>query len=117
MTPEKKTTLFTLIASFVVVLGLLAWAPWLTPTYAEYAVVTSVMSGQDTVADGCGFNCSGCGVRGSDRTVFGYLVTIEYACGVLPCDCYIYHRTSTVWVSCFGTVHGLPLGEPSSTGG
>jgi hypothetical protein len=71
MMAEQKRTLLTILASFVVVLGLLAWAPWLTPTYAEYTVVTTFIDSQKGVADGCGFNCSGCGVKDSNKTAFG----------------------------------------------
>ncbi len=92
----------------VLILGLLAWCPWITQPYAEYTVVTSLIDSQKDVADGCGFDCTGCGVTGSRKTAFGYAVSIEYACGLLPCDCYYYHQRTTVWVSLIGTIHGLP---------
>jgi hypothetical protein len=36
------------------------------------------------------------------------LVTIEYACGLIPADLPEYHQRATSFISPLGTVHGLP---------
>lgn len=96
-----------ILAAFVVIV-ILAWAPWLTQTSSEARAVAAFNRTWQRVADGCGTNCSGCGVVSSQRVPFGVLVTIEYACGLLPADLPEYHRQSTAFVSALNTVHGLP---------
>ena len=91
----------------VVVFGVL-WAPWLTPQRAGRRVVDAFNAAWQGVIDGCGFNCRGCGVTQRHRVPAGYVVGIEYACGLLPENSAAYHRTGYVYVSVAGTVHGLP---------
>jgi hypothetical protein len=96
----------------LVIIGLsvlLFWAPWITARYAEDAVVRNFEAGWEEVIDGCGFNCAGCGVIESERVPFGYRVQIEYACGMLPADLPEFHRQDELFVSLFGTVHGLHI--------
>lgn len=94
------------IVSSILVLGILIWAPWITKGYAENVVYERFTDEWQGVLDGCGFNCEGCGVKESRRTLFGYSVQIEYACGMSP-DSQEYHQTDKVYVSLFGTIHGL----------
>ena len=91
----------------VVVFGVL-WAPWLTPQPAERRVLDEFGAAWQGVIDGCGFNCQECGVTQLQRVPAGYVMRIEYACGLLPEDSAAYHRTGCVYVSVAGTVHGLP---------
>ena len=91
----------------IILLILLIWAPWITNDFAEKKVIQSFEAVYSDVVDGCGFNCEGCGVKESHRTLFGYTVTIEYACGMLPSDSPEFHRIDTIYVSLFGTVHGI----------
>lgn len=88
--------------------ALLAWAPWVSTHSAEAAAVRSFERQWREVADGCGFNCSGCGAVASRRAPFGARVTLEYACGLLPADLPEYHQRAEVFVSPFGSVHGAP---------
>jgi hypothetical protein len=92
----------------VILIVIFAWSPWLTQTSAEARAVNSFNKAWEFVADGCGTTCKGCGTVSSRRVPFGVLVTIEYACGLIPADLPEYHRQSTAFVSAFGTVHGLP---------
>lgn len=85
-----------------------AWSPWLTTDSAEVRAMDVFSQDWESVADGCGMNCKGCGAISSERVPFGVLVTIDYACGMIPADLPEYHRQSTAFVSAFGTVHGLP---------
>lgn len=85
--------------------GLLVWSPWITNTFAHNRVINSFQVSQKDIQDGCGFNCKGCGVIQEKKAVFGYSVTIEYACGLLPSDSPKYHKTATKFVSFLGTVH------------
>jgi len=90
-----------------IVLLVLIWAPWLTQQYAEEKVIDQFNSAWDGVIDGCGFQCNGCGVTGSERTLFGFNVEIEYACGLIPDDTPEYHQVDQIFVSVFGVVTGL----------
>jgi len=100
---------FSLIASIALALViLLAWSPWLTQTSAEVRAVNGFNKAWEFVADGCGMYCNGCGAIASQRIPFGVLVTLDYACGMIPADLPEYHRQSTAFVSALGTVHGLP---------
>ena len=87
---------------------LFAWSPWLTQASAEVRAVRAFNNAWEFVVDGCGTNCNGCGVVSSQRLPFGVLVTIEYACGLIPADLPEYHEQTTAFVSPMGTVHGLP---------
>ena len=96
------------ILSFIaIVLVLIFWAPWLTTQYAEEKVIDQFNSAWAGVADGCGFNCAGCGVTRSERTLLGFKVEIEYACGLIPEDTLDYHQVDHAFVSIFGIVTGL----------
>jgi len=105
------TKLRRILVVVFLILGLglvLIWAPWITTRYAEDVVVHSFAESWQGVIDGCGFNCEGCGVVASERVPFGCRVKIEYACGMIPADLPEYHQEASVFVSPFGTVHGLP---------
>jgi hypothetical protein len=87
---------------------LFAWSPWLTRAYAETRAVEAFDKAWEFVVDGCGTNCKGCGTVSSQRVPFGVLVTIEYACGLIPADTPEYHQRATAFVSSLGTVHRIP---------
>jgi hypothetical protein len=103
--PRKFSSLILIILSLVI---FFAWSPWLTQDSAEFRTVETFNKAWEFVADGCGTNCKGCGVVSSQRIPFGMLVTMEYACGLIPADTPEYHQQATAFVSPFGTVHGLP---------
>jgi len=92
----------------MLLIGLLAWSPWLTPSYAETRAVDSFNRSWLTVIDGCGTNCKGCGAIHSKRVPFGIEITLEYGCGLMPEDSAEYHEQATGFVSAFGTVHKFP---------
>jgi len=96
-----------LIVLALIVIALLLWAPWLTRQSAEQRAIDRFNAIWDGVVDGCGFNCRGCGVVGSERTLLGYAVEIEYACGLIPEDIPAYHQLGRAFVSIIGTVTGL----------
>jgi threonine/homoserine efflux transporter RhtA len=102
----RKYSFVILIALILIVIS--AWSPWLTPASAEARAVDSFNTSWQSVADGCGINCKGCGAVASQRVPFGVRVTIEFACGLIPADSREYHRQATAFVSALGTVHGLP---------
>lgn len=97
----------TLIVLAFILITLLLWAPWLTQQIAEQKVIDRFNTIWDGVVDGCGFNCRGCGIVGSERKLLGYEVEIEYACGLIPADTPEYHQRDRALVSIFGTVTGL----------
>lgn len=96
------------IAVALTVLAVLAWAPWLPAKAAARRTEEAFTAAWQGVADGCGLNCRGCGVRSIRRLPLGYTVRVEYACGLLPEDTPAYHRSAAVYVSPLGTVHSLP---------
>lgn len=93
---------------FVFILVLLAWSPWITKDYAESRAVEEFNREWYQVQDGCGFNCQNCGIYKSEKTFFGYDVTILYSCGFKD-----YPPTGSpdwqdkIFVSPFGTVHTI----------
>lgn len=93
-----------LILTFLISL-LLALCPWVTKDNAETRVLDAFYEEWEDVADGCGFNCFGCGIKESDKSLFGYKVVIEYACGMLASDSPEYHKTQNFFVSFLFTVH------------
>lgn len=97
-----------IIYALIIIVGLVAWSPWLTRASAKNRVVTSFNKSWEYVADGCGTDCKGCGAVSSTRIPFGILVTLEYGCGMIPKDTPEYHKHTHAFVSLFGTVHGLP---------
>jgi len=100
---------FSLLIFLLLAMALIcAWSPWLTNASAEALTEDSFNRSWEFVADGCGLDCQGCGAISSQRVPFGVLVTLDYACGLIPADLPEYHRQSTAFVSPLGTVHGLP---------
>ncbi|NIM95387.1 MAG: hypothetical protein GTO18_16955 [Anaerolineales bacterium] len=97
------------LALIALVTLILAWSPWISRGFAEERAMDAFTSAWEGVIDGCGFNCEGCGVVDSSRTIFGYVVQIEFACGMLPSDSFEYHQIDTVYISPLGTVHGFKL--------
>ncbi|MFC6228858.1 hypothetical protein ACFQI7_13670 [Paenibacillus allorhizosphaerae] len=80
-------------------------SPWVTVSFAEHQAVTTFEGQWKNVQDGCGFNCKDCGVKASEKVLFGRKVIIEYACGLLPSDSPEYHKRKELFVSFLGTVH------------
>jgi hypothetical protein len=95
---------FVILALF----GLLLWSPWITRETAEVRTELALQDAWLNVVDGCGINCNGCGAIQSQRIPFGVLITLEYGCDMLPADSPEYHKKTIVFVSTFGTVHGIP---------
>ncbi len=93
-----------LIVILIVLLSLFAWSPWITRDYAEQKATQEFSSSWEGVIDGCGFSCEGCGVKSSQKKLFGYSVVIEYGCGMKD-----YTQTDEIFVSAIGTVHGTSL--------
>ena len=105
MDTRKFILLWTLVVLIVVTL---AWSPWLTAARVEAAAEETFTRSWQGVVDGCGLDCTGCGVTSSRRVLFGAVVEIEYACGLTPASLPAYRQQAAGFVSCFGTVHNLP---------
>lgn len=105
---RRISSILILVTLALVLVAVCAWAPWLTQVSAEARAVDSFNQAWEFVADGCGMHCKGCGAVSSQRVPFGVLVTIDYACGMIPADLPEYHQQTTAFVSALGTVHGLP---------
>ncbi|MFH0852334.1 MAG: hypothetical protein V1845_01890 [bacterium] len=103
---SRKNTL-VLISVLLVILILAAWSPWITKSYAENKTVKTFEDGQKGIVDGCGFNCTGCGVISSNKIIFGYSVVIEYGCGFRMPEDEDLNGETTIFVSFIGTVHNL----------
>jgi hypothetical protein len=95
-----------IILAIIILLVILAWSPWVTKDYAEQRTIISFESKQEGIMDGCGFNCENCGVSGSSKTLFGYIVRFGYGCGfkMFPGSPSPDHVDKT-FVSFLGTVH------------
>jgi hypothetical protein len=102
---RKRTWAVILLAA---VIGLSFWVPWLTQARAEQRAATAFQTSWAGVIDGCGLSCSGCGPVESHWLPFGYSVTLEYACGLIPADTAEYHQRSTGFVPSIGPVFGFP---------
>jgi hypothetical protein len=92
----------------LLVLGLLAWAPWISAPYARQRAETAFTAAWQGVVDGCGTNCTGCGATRAEKIWFGWQVELEYACGMLPADTPEYHEHAAGFVSFLGSVNGFP---------
>ncbi len=99
----NQRTLVSII--LIVAVLVLAWAPWITKSYAETRVIYTFEEGQKDIVDGCGFNCVSCGVTNSNKVLFGYSVDIEYGCGMRPLDARHLNNKASLFVSFLGTVH------------
>ena len=98
----------TAILIVLAVVSLCAWAPWISRGYAAARAMESFNQAWVSVVDGCGTSCKGCGAVAAQRVPFGVIVTIDYACGMIPADLPEYHRQSNIFVSALGTAHGFP---------
>jgi hypothetical protein len=101
-----KTNQLTLLI-LVLGLALLAWSPWMPAGRAAAAAEEAFDRAWEGVVDGCGLDCEGCGARPVAKVPFGYVVQLEYACGMIPADLPEYHERATLLVSMLGTVHGI----------
>ncbi len=81
------------------------FAPWVTVSFAEQRAINAFEGQWKNVSDGCGFNCKDCGVKTSEKVLFGRKVVIEYACGLLPADSPELHHKKELFVSFLGTVN------------
>jgi hypothetical protein len=102
-----RNLVLALLAAVVLLIAF-AWSPWLSESLAKSLAESAFTTSWEHVIDGCGLDCKGCGARPARRVAFGYLVTLEYACGMIPADLPDYHQSAEAFVSSFGTVHGLP---------
>lgn len=91
-----------------VAIGLGFWAPWMTRARAEGQAAATFQAAWAGVIDGCGLDCTGCGAVESHWVPFGYSVTLEYACGLIPADTPEYHQRSTGIVPAVGPAFGFP---------
>jgi hypothetical protein len=66
----------------ILLLILLGWAPWLTKEYAGERARDTFTESQVGIIDGCGFNCSACGVISNIKIPFGYKIEIQFKCGM-----------------------------------
>jgi len=99
-----------LIVVLLIVILIFAWSPWVTKDFAEQKVLDDFSKKWYQVQDGCGFNCLGCGVHSSSKTIFGYEVLILYDCGLKAGPSPIPPYQSKLFVSFLGTVHTLSQG-------
>jgi hypothetical protein len=99
----KKTTFN--VTFFILIGSLFIFSPWVTVSFAEQKVINAFEGQWEGVQDGCGFNCKDCGVKTTEKVLFGRKVVIEYACGLLPSDSHEHHKRKELFVSFIGTVH------------
>ncbi len=100
---------FLVALALVLGLSLLAWAPWETPSRYANRVERAFARAWEGIVDGCGLDCARCGARPTVRVPFGYLMDLEYACGMMPADLPEYHEQAIVLVTVFGSIHGMPV--------
>jgi len=96
-----------ILIGILLLIFLAAWSPWITKSYAENKTVKAFEDGQKGIVDGCGFNCTGCGIVSSNKVIFGYSVVIEYGCGFKILQDEDLNGKTTIFVSFIGTVHNL----------
>ena len=75
-----------MIAAFIALILILAWSPWITKSYSEKKVLDEFSKKNYGIMDGCGSWSQETGRAEpghitSKRTIFGYIVYIEYYCG------------------------------------
>ncbi|WP_336789868.1 hypothetical protein [Paenibacillus sp. MMO-177] len=91
------------VTALLIIVIICAWSPWISKAYASDRTINQFKTEWKDTADGCGFNCEGCGVRSSERKLFGWKVTINYACGQLAENQKPIIKTKTYYVSFIGT--------------
>lgn len=104
--PTQHSRRVIVLAACFSFAAMFAWSPWLSPARAVNQVKAAFETKWHGVADGCSLDNSG--IRSVKRTVFGYSIKIEYACGMLPSNSREFYRYKNVYVSPFATVHNLP---------
>ena len=98
-----KTLTWALI---LIVMGLFAWSPWITPDIARQLVETQFNAAWNGVIDGCGTSGEGLGAKDFLKIPFGAYVTLEYQCGlIMPGEPALH---TSVYVSFVGIAFGYP---------
>jgi len=96
------------IIAIVIILIILSWLPWVTKNDAELRVLNDFNRTWYQFADGCGsYNQNTNKMEpksiSSEKTFFGYLVTMNYDCGGMGWSSW----QDTIFVSPFGTAHTI----------
>lgn len=103
----RSLSLMVLVLIGLVSLMMLArWSPWLSESYTVARAVHTFERLNAEVADGCGFQCEQCGVKGMWQVPFGRKVWLEYNCGgpYESAQAYPPNYTTTGFVSFWGKV-------------
>lgn len=104
---EQRLQVWTIgiVLTIIVVVVLSAWSPWLTPAFSQKLVVHKIEKLTANVLDGCGIQCTDCGVKGVTKAPFGSEVIVDYNCGgPRPIDKSNPNRSTVVYVSFIGSV-------------
>jgi hypothetical protein len=90
----------------LMILGLFAWAPWITQETATTLAETQFNNAWSGTIDGCGTSGDELGARDFRKVPFGATVKLFYLCGLVMPG--VPPRESTVYVTFFGTAFGYP---------
>ena len=91
---------------FVIILGLIAWSPWITQDISSELAETQFNDAWSGIIDGCGTSWNDLGARDFRKVPFGAMVTLHYQCGLVMPD--EPPLQTTVYVSFFGKAFGYP---------
>lgn len=110
-----KKNIYIILFLITPVVFILAWSPWITKDYAEKAVLKTFEKMNEEIVDGCGFNCDGCGIKESNKMVFGYKAIAEYNCGLISANS--KNLKASAFVSLFGNVYFSKIKEENGRDG
>ena len=99
----QKKILFLVV---VVLMGLLAWSPWITEERALTLAETQFNEAWEGIIDGCGTSGNNLGAKDYRKVAFGATVMLQYQCGLVMPD--EPPLQTTVYVPFFGIAFGYP---------
>ncbi len=77
---NSKTKLYVALAAVgLIALCLVAWAPWISKSYAEKKALEHYASHEGKVKK-CSLDCPTCGINQTSKIPFGYEVDINFRC-------------------------------------
>jgi hypothetical protein len=91
----------------IILLVILAWSPWLNSTEVNQVILQKVNTKWQGIMDGCG-PLRAENIKNTTRIPFGYISSIQYACGFTTQEIAIKELNDwhTVYISPFGNVIG-----------
>lgn len=80
---RNKILIYGWIFAFLIgiIFILCAWCPWVNESFAQQKAKEAFYKAWENSNDGCYLDCENCGLKETQKVIFGRTVKIDYQCG------------------------------------